>query len=156
MRRLRNAPREEVLIRPQTGRCDPSFDRLPRLFGDLKLDQPLGLPLHHNRAGCNMTALDHVVNAKPYQVTPSQLAVDSEVEQREFPSSVVQLRIRIAQISFSFSGGLLTEQLAFVPRYRTPCGRRGGIHERLLLLSKRRFMLMPSDGRLSTHSSRCA
>jgi len=36
-----------------------------------------------------MTAQDHVAYAKLYKVTPSQLAVDSEVEQREFSSSVV-------------------------------------------------------------------
>jgi hypothetical protein len=39
-----------------------------------------------------VTALDHVVDAKPDQIAPPQLAVDGEVEQREFPGSMIQLQ----------------------------------------------------------------
>ena len=41
------------------------------------------------------------MDAKRDQIAPAQLAVDGEVEQRKFPGSM----IRMAQISFSFSGG---------------------------------------------------
>jgi len=56
MRRLRNAARKEELLRLQTGRCDPRSDCAPRLFGDLELHRPLGLLLHDNCAGGDMTA----------------------------------------------------------------------------------------------------
>jgi hypothetical protein len=53
------------------------------LLGYLKLDRALCLSLHDNGAGGNMTALDHVVNAKPDQIAAAQLAVNREVEKRE-------------------------------------------------------------------------
>src|SRR4249920_2683766 len=71
---------------------DPSRDRFPRLLGDLKLHRPLGLLLHDNRAGGDMTTLDHIVDTKPDQIAPAQLAVDGELEQREFPDSMIQLQ----------------------------------------------------------------
>src|SRR5437867_9336869 len=112
---------------------DPGADRVSRLFGDLKLHRPLGLPLHDNRAGCHMTALDHVADAKPDQIAAAQLAVDGEVEQREFPGSMIQLQSNPdGPDLFQLKWRLLAEQLAFVPRYGTPCGCRFGIHERLL------------------------
>src|SRR5438067_12203842 len=85
MRRLRNAAWKEELLRLQVGRRDPGGDRVPRLLGDLKLHRLLGLLLHDNRAGGDVTALDHIMDAKPDQIAPAQLAVDGEVKQREFP-----------------------------------------------------------------------
>ena len=86
---------------------DPSRDCFPRLLGDLKLHRPLRLLLHDDRPGSDMTALDHIVDAKPNQVAPAKLAVDSEIEQRQFAVAMIQSRsrTRMAQISFSFSGG---------------------------------------------------
>jgi len=84
-----------------------------RRFLVRRLHRSLGLPLHHNRAGCDVTALDHVVNAMPYQVAPSQLAVDGEVEQREFPGSTIQLQSNPdGPDLFQLQGRLLAEQLA--------------------------------------------
>ena len=78
-----------------------------------RLHRSLGLPLHHNRTGCDVTTLDHVVNAKPYQVAPSQLAVDGEVEQREFPGSMIQLQSNSdGPDLFRLQGRLLADQLA--------------------------------------------
>src|SRR5438093_574042 len=82
MRRLRNAARKLELLRLQMGRRDPGVDRVPRLFGDLKLDRALGLLLHDNRTGDDMTALDHIVDAKPQQIAATQLTVDGEVTMR--------------------------------------------------------------------------
>jgi len=59
---------------------DPRRDRFPRLFADLKLHRPLRLLLHNNRASGDMTALDYIVDAKPHQIAPAQLAVDREIE----------------------------------------------------------------------------
>jgi len=50
------------------------------LLGDLELHRPLGLLLHDNRAGGDVTALDHVVDTKPNQIAAAQLAVDGKVE----------------------------------------------------------------------------
>src|ERR1700724_747566 len=129
MRRLCNAARKEKLLWLQMGHCDPGGNRVPRLLGDLKLHRPLRLLLHDNRAGGNMAALDYVVDAKPHQIAPTQLAVDRKVEQREFPGSMIQLQSNpdgpdLLQLQWGF----LAEQLAFVPRYCAPCGCRGGIH----------------------------
>ena len=71
MGRLRNAARKVELLRLQTGGRDPRVDRVSRLFGDLKLHRALGFLLHHNRAGRDMTALDHIVDAKPDQIAPA-------------------------------------------------------------------------------------
>lgn len=51
-----------------------------------------GPSVDHHRAGGDETALDHVVDSKPDQIAPPQLAVDSEVEQRKFPRSMIQLQ----------------------------------------------------------------
>src|SRR4030095_14335178 len=84
-RRRRHTARKEELLRLQAGGCDPGTDRVPRLFGDLELHRPQGLLLHDDRARADMTALEHIANVKPHQVAPAQLAVDGEIEQREFP-----------------------------------------------------------------------
>lgn len=71
---------------------DPGGNRIPRWFGNLKLDRSLGLLLHDNRSGSNPIALDHIVNLEPDQIARAQLAIDGEVEQREFPGSMAQLQ----------------------------------------------------------------
>src|ERR1022692_13486 len=141
MWRLRNAAWKEELLRLQVGRRDPGGDRVPRLLGDLKLHRSLGLLLHDNRAGGDATALDHIMDAKPDQIAPAQLAVDGEVEQREFPGSMIQLQSNPdGPDLFQFQWRLLAEQLALVPRYCAPFGFRGGdcdgIHEWLLCRGK--------------------
>jgi hypothetical protein len=79
-----------------------------------------------------MTALNHIVDAKRYEITPAQFAVDSEVEQREFPGSPSQLQSNPnGPDFFQFQWRLLAEQLALVPRQYTPFDV-GSMHERLL------------------------
>src|SRR6266700_2470984 len=92
VRRLRHTARKEELLRLQAGGRDPGTDRVPRLFGDLELHRPLRLLLHDNRAWGDMTALEHIADVKPDQVAPAQLAVDGEIEQGEFPGSMIQLQ----------------------------------------------------------------
>src|SRR5271154_890120 len=141
MGRLRNAAWKEVLLWLQMGGADPGGDRGPGLLGDLKLHWSLGLLLHDNRAGRNMATLNQIVNAQPDQITPSQLAVDGEVKQREFPGPMIQLQSNpdgpdLLQLQRRF----LAEQLAFVPRDCAPFRFRGsdcdGIHEWLLCRGK--------------------
>ena len=89
MRRLRNAARKEELLRLQMGRRDPGVDRVPCLLGDLELDRALSLLLHDNRPRRNPSALHDIVDAKPDQIAPAQLAVDGEVEQCEFAGPMI-------------------------------------------------------------------
>src|SRR6266478_1355321 len=133
MRRLCNAARKEELLWLQMGRRDPRVHRVPRLLGDLELDRALGLLLHDYRPRRDRSALDDIVDAKPNQIAPAQLAVDTEIEQREFPDSMVQLQSNpdgpdLLQLQCWF----LAEQLAFVPRQCRTCGLGSGIHEWLL------------------------
>jgi len=60
-------------LRHQMSRRDPGGDRVPGLLGDLKLNRSLSSSLHHNRAGCDTTALDKVMNAQAYQSHPRNL-----------------------------------------------------------------------------------
>jgi hypothetical protein len=58
------------------------------------LHRPLDLLLHGNCSGSDETALDHVVETKSDQkIASPQLAIDGEVEQREFPRSMIQLQM---------------------------------------------------------------
>jgi len=57
------------------------------------LHRPLDLLLHDNCSGSDVTALDHVVDAKSDQIASPQLTIDGEVEQREFPRSMIQLQM---------------------------------------------------------------
>jgi hypothetical protein len=133
MGRFRNAARKEELLRFQAGRRDPSGDRVPRLLGDLKLHRPLGLLLHDNCPWRNRSALDNVVDAKPYQIAPAQLAVDGEVEQCKFSGSMIQLQPNPdGPDLFQLQRGLLAEQLALISRSNTSVRRRCRIHELLL------------------------
>ena len=119
--RRRHTTPKKKLLRLQVGGRDPSTDRLPRLFSDLELHRPLGLLLHDNRAWGDMIALDHIANVKPHQVAPAQLAVDGEIEQREFAGSMIQLKSNPdGSDLLQLQRWLLAEQLPFVPRYYTP------------------------------------
>jgi len=101
------------------------------------MHRPLGLPLHDNCTGGDMTALDHIMDAKRYQIAPAQLAVDGEVEQREFSGSMIQLQPNPnGPDFFQLQRGLLTKQLALIPGCCTARSRRGGIHEQLLCCGK--------------------
>src|SRR5258706_14104362 len=92
VRRRRHTARKEELLRLQAGGRDPGTDCVPRLFGDLELHRPLGLLLHDDRTRGDMTALEHIANVKPHKVAPAPLAVDGEIEQREFPRSMIQVQ----------------------------------------------------------------
>jgi hypothetical protein len=72
-----------------------------------------------------MTALDHIVDAKPDQIASAQLAVDGKVEQCEFPGSLIQLQPNPDSPDLlQLQRWLLAEQLAFVPRHNAPSSPR--------------------------------
>jgi len=64
-------------------RCsNPSDNRVTRLLGDLELNGPMRLSLKNNRPGSNSASLHYILYAQSRQIAATQLAVDSEVEQR--------------------------------------------------------------------------
>ena len=133
MRRLRQTAGKKELLRLQMRRPDPPHNRIARLLGDLKLHRPLRLLLHDNRPRGDMTALDHIMDAKSDEIAPAQLAIDGEVEECEFAEFVSELEANSdGSDLFQFQWGLLAEQLALVPRGNTPISIRCRIHESLL------------------------
>ena len=91
MRRLRNAARKYELLRLQMSGRYPSAHRVPRLLGDFELHRSLSLLLHNNRAGRDMSTVDHIVDAESNQIATAQFAVDGEIEQCEFAGSMIEL-----------------------------------------------------------------
>jgi hypothetical protein len=61
------------------------------LLRKLELNRPLRLALQDHRSLRNPVALVDVADAKADEVTPSQLAVDGQIEERQFPRSLRQL-----------------------------------------------------------------
>src|SRR5436309_11798345 len=129
---------------------DPCGYRIPRLLGDLELHWSLCFLLHDNRAAGDVTALDHIVDAQRDQITPAQFAVDGKVEQCEFPGSMPSCnRIRIAKISFSFSGGFWPSSLPLFHGVTHPVVFVDVSMSRSFL-GERSLMLISTDGRFST------
>src|SRR4030095_11397550 len=101
-------------------RSDPGCDRVPRLLSDLKLDRPLGLLLHHNRARGDSISVDHIADAEANQIAAAQLAVNCEIEQCELSGSPGHLQSNSdGPDLFQLQRGLLAEQPALVPRWYT-------------------------------------
>lgn len=70
-----------------------------------------------------MTALNDVVDAQSDPIASAQLAVDREVEEREFAGSMVELQSNAnGPDLFQLQRGLLAEQSPLVPRRCVPAG----------------------------------
>ena len=91
MRGFRHAAWKEKLLRFQVCCRHPGSNRIARRFRDLELNRPLGFLLQHDCAGSDPTAVDDILDAQGYKVTPAQLAVDGKVEQGEFAGSMRKL-----------------------------------------------------------------
>jgi len=86
---------------------DQAADRLAGLVGQLELHRLLGLVLEDDGAVRDGAAVRDIADAQRDQVAAAQLAVDGEVEECEVTEPLASCkRIRIAQISRTFSGGL--------------------------------------------------
>ena len=73
------------------------------------------------------------MDTKSNQIAPAQLAINGEVEESEFPGSMIQLQSNPdGSDLFQLQWRLLSEQLALIPRYSTSYRLSGGIHEQLL------------------------
>src|SRR5512137_425600 len=75
MGRLRQPTRKKVMLRRRMLGSDPGGDRVARLLGDLESNRPLGLLLHDDCSGRDVTAPDYAVDAKPDRIAPPQLAL---------------------------------------------------------------------------------
>ena len=56
----------------------------PSLVGDLELDWPPGLLLDNGGPILDRSSDGHILHPKSNEVTPSELAVDPEIEEGEF------------------------------------------------------------------------
>jgi hypothetical protein len=62
---------------------DPVANRVSRLFGDLKLNRRPRLLLHHHRSFGNGRTMSNIPNLDLDEITTSQLAIDSKIEQSQ-------------------------------------------------------------------------
>ena len=73
------------------------------------------------------------MDTKSNQIAPAQLAINGEVEESEFPGSMIQLQSNPdGSDLFQLQWRLLSEQLALVPRCHAALSLGVGIHEWLL------------------------
>ena len=100
---------------------DPGCDRLPSLLGDLELHWPVRLVLHDHGARQDCLALGDIQDAQAHQITATQLAINSEVEQRQITSFFGKLEpYSDGPDLFEFQRSFLINEPAFVPRSRRP------------------------------------
>lgn len=100
------------------------------MLGDLKLHGSLGFLLHDSRPHGDAIPVGNIANAQLHQITRPELAVDGDIEQGEFSSSLAQPqsnpdRLDLLELERRF----LPYELTFVPRLVTR--RRVGeqVHE---------------------------
>jgi hypothetical protein len=71
--------------------ADPRCDRTARLLGYLELHRPAGLALEDHCSAANTITGCYVGYLQTDQVTASQLAVQSKVEERQIPKPLLYL-----------------------------------------------------------------
>jgi hypothetical protein len=118
VRRAMNAAREQVVLGLEPSLDDPGLHRCTRWWRDLELHRSSGLVLRDDRARRNLGAMLDVAQLQCHQITAPQLAVDAQVEQRQFTCLVLALqpgsdRPYVAGLERC----LLPHQLALVPRH---------------------------------------
>jgi hypothetical protein len=103
------------------------------LLGDLELHWAVRLVLHNHGARRDRLALRDIQDAQAYQVTATQLAINSELEQRQITGLFGKLEPYSDRPKlFEFQRSLVTNEPAFVPRNRCPGIFSMKLHESLL------------------------
>jgi hypothetical protein len=69
-------------------------DRLTRLLGDLEPDRKTGLVLANGRTVYGIAMWRDVLDPEPHHIAATQLAVDREIEERQFPRAPCELQPR--------------------------------------------------------------
>lgn len=72
---------EDVPASKHLGQFDPCQDRLPRIFGEFELNGSLGCVLDNGNPFSDPIFLDEIGDGEFHQIAPSQLTIDSYVEQ---------------------------------------------------------------------------
>jgi hypothetical protein len=80
VKRFAEATWEQVILRAQTCILDPSGYSLSGGLGDLELNRPRGLLLHHDGPRGDTVAAANIADLQPDEIAGAQLAVDSKVE----------------------------------------------------------------------------
>src|SRR3974390_108918 len=82
---------EHEIIASEFSATNPIPHRFSGLLGNLELDRSLRLLLHYNGASCNTFSMHDISNFKLHQIARSQLTVNGEIKQSEFPCPLRQL-----------------------------------------------------------------
>jgi len=91
MGRVMQRAGEQEVLRLQTGLLDPGLQGFPGGLGDLELHRALGLVLHDDRACRHLVAMTHVPHLERDEIAAAQLAVDAQIEEREFAQPALHL-----------------------------------------------------------------
>jgi hypothetical protein len=92
---------------------NPGEDRFAGRLRDLKLNRPLGLLLHDDRARSDPITVGDITDAQLQEIAAAQLAVERQIEQRE-------LALAIAQMSLSLSGAFCPTSFPLFQGSRRP------------------------------------
>ena len=96
---------------------DPSLYGFPCQLGDLELDWPAGLLLHHHRAGRHLSTVGDIRHPQLYQIASAELGIDRQIEQGEITNLVTKLQPDADSPNvFQLERRLLADQLSLVPR----------------------------------------
>jgi len=117
MGRVVEAAREQEVLRLQRRFPDPCLHGLASGLRDLELHRALGLVLHDDGAWCHLVAMAHVPDLEGNEVASPQLAIDAQVEEREFAYAAFHLKVDAQRPDvLQLEGRLLPDDLALVPR----------------------------------------
>lgn len=126
-----DAAREQEVVGLQPSELDPLLYGVTGSGRDLKLNRSLGLVLHHDSSRGNLVAVADVAHLQRDEVASAKLAVDAQVEEREFADPVLHLKTNPKRPDvLQLEGGLLPDDLALVPRLAmsgVACGSHDGL-----------------------------
>jgi len=116
VRRIVNAAWEHIVLGLQSRDLDPFLNGVTSRGRDFELDRTLGLVLHDDRPRCHLIAVANVPDLECNEVTSAELAVNSQVEQREFAYPVLHLETDSeCPDILCLERRLLADDLALVP-----------------------------------------
>src|SRR5690606_7677095 len=104
-------------------RLDPCFKALTGLLRNLELNRTLGLLLHDGGSRGHVASVTDVLHLQSREIARSKLAIDCDIEHREFPDVRRHLKSRSDCPNFSeLQRRLLPGKFALVPWHTTVNG----------------------------------
>jgi hypothetical protein len=111
-----NATREKEVLGPQPRDFDPLLDSLTGRGRDLELDRSLRLVLHHDSPRGQLLAVANVPDLEGNEGASTKLAVDPQIEEREFAHPVFHLESNTeCPDVLGLERSFLADDLALVP-----------------------------------------